>query len=151
MSNADEHIKEMGLNVANYAAALNSSVTSLITVKDEANPKDILGIKRPPLHLVPPCLEIYTSLAFRNGAEKYGPFNWRDKKVKWSVYYTAARGHLAQAYDGEDVDPISGAYHIAHAVADLAILLDAMSLDCLIDDRPTKGASSKIIEQYTLK
>lgn len=117
--------------------------------EDETNPKDALGYAKPPIHLVPPILEILTSLAFKDGAIKYGPFNWRDKKVKWTVYYGAAKRHLACAFDGEDIDPVSGCYHLAHAVACLAILMDAESCGCLIDDRPINGASSEVINKFT--
>lgn len=118
---------------------------------DTTNPKDALGYSKPPIHLVPPVLELFASLAFKDGAVKYGPFNWRDKKVKWTVYYGAAKRHLASAFDGEDIDPISGVPHLAHAVACIAILLDAESTDCIIDDRPIKGASAKVINEYTEK
>lgn len=115
------------------------------------NPKDAIGYKKPPIDLVPPVLEILTSLAFRDGAKKYGPFNWRKRKVKWSVYYAAAKRHLASAFDGEDIDPLSGVPHLAHMVACIAILMDAETTGCLIDDRPTKGGSSEVIEKYTIK
>lgn len=115
------------------------------------NPKDAIATKKPPIDLVPPILEILTSLAFKDGAKKYGPFNWRERKVKWSVYYAAAIRHLKSAYDGEDIDPISKVQHIAHASACIAILMDAESTNCLIDDRPVKGASASIIEKYTIK
>lgn len=126
-------------------------VVRLGVTKDDTNPKDALAIKKPPVHLVPPVLEILTSLAFADGAIKYSPFNWRDKKVKYSVYYGAARRHLAQAYDGEDFDPVSKVMHLAHASACIAILMDAGANGCLIDDRPLKGPSSKVIEEYTKK
>lgn len=115
------------------------------------NPKDALAVKKPPIHLVPPILEILTSLAFKDGSEKYGPFNWRDKKVKWTVYYGAAKRHLSSAFDGEDIDPISKVHHLAHAAACIAILMDAEACNCLIDDRPLKGPSAEVINKYTEK
>ena len=120
-------------------------------MNDQTNPKDLLGIKKPPVDLVPPILEILTSLAFRDGAIKYGPYNWRQKKVKFSIYYAAIKRHLAALFDGEDTDPISGVPHIAHASACIAIIMDAIATGNLIDDRPTKGASNKVIEQWTIK
>ena len=40
------------------------------------NPKTAFGLKKVPLHLVPPALEQGAAEAFQNGADKYGPFNW---------------------------------------------------------------------------
>lgn len=127
-------------------------ISALLLEHEEGiNPKDALAILKPPIEYVPPVQEILTSLAFRDGAAKYGPFNWRTKKVKYSVYYAAARRHLAQAYDGEDFDPISKVMHLAHASACIAILMDAGANGCLVDDRPAKGPSSKVIEENTKK
>lgn len=124
---------------------------TITTVDETTNPKDLLAIKKPPIELVPPIQEILTSLAFKDGAEKYGPFNWRTKKVRYSIYYAAAIRHMKQAYDGEDVDDVSKVMHIAHASACIAILMDAWATGNLIDDRPVKGASSEIINQFADK
>ncbi len=118
---------------------------------DQTNPKDLLGIKKPQIDLVPPILEILTSLAFRDGAIKYGPYNWRVKKVRFSIYYAAIKRHLAALWDGEDRDPISGVPHIAHAAACIAIIMDAHATGNLMDDRPMPGPSSKTIESWTIK
>lgn len=117
--------------------------------KGLANPKDALGAKKPPLTLVPPALAIYTSRVMELGAKKYGPYNWREFPVKYTVYIEAAMRHLYAAFDGEDIDPESNMPHIAHAAACMAILLDALALGNLIDDRPIKGPAAKSIQQLT--
>ena len=108
---------------------------------ENENPKDRIGAMKPPLHLIPPAAEILESLAMAHGARKYGPFNWRWSKIKASIYIAAAKRHLAQWFDGQDDDPESGVSHLAHARACLGILLDAISLDQMIDDRPATGAA----------
>ena len=113
------------------------------------NPKDRAGSKKPPLHLIPSAAEITESLAMAHGAKKYGAFNWRWKKVKASIYIAAALRHLVQWFDGQDEDPETGVSHLAHARACLGILLDAMSLDQMIDDRPGTGAAPVLIEKFT--
>jgi hypothetical protein len=115
------------------------------------NPKDAIGDTKPPLHLVPEALVIFASQAMKNGADKYGPFNWRDHPILAHVYISAIRRHLAAWFDGEDFAGDSGVHHLAHAAAGLAILLDAMATGNLIDDRPTPGPSSALIEQFTFK
>lgn len=121
------------------------------TVVDDTNPKDRLGAKKPPLTLVPPALVIYTSRVMALGAAKYGPYNWREKKVKLSVYIEAAMRHLMALFDGEDTDPESGMPHSAHAAACMGIILDALATGNLIDDRPIKGAAARLLAELTNK
>lgn len=116
---------------------------------ESTNPKDKIGKTKPPLHLIPPSAEIAESMAFEVGAAKYGPYNWREATVAASVYMAAAKRHLAQWWDGNNIDPESGATHLAHARACLAILIDAESIGKLVDDRPLPGASAEMIAHYT--
>lgn len=116
---------------------------------DGDNPKDRIGVRKPPLHLIPPAAEILEAVVMGLGARKYGAFNWRTADVKASIYIAAARRHLAQWFDGQDDDPESGVSHLAHARACLGILLDALSTGHLVDDRPSPGASAELIEQLT--
>ena len=113
------------------------------------NPKDRIGTRKPPLHLIPPAAEIAESVVMALGAEKYGAANWRSTKVKASVYIAAARRHLLQWFDGEDDDPESGVSHLAHARASLGILLDAIATENVIDDRPPAGAAAELIKKFT--
>jgi hypothetical protein len=114
-----------------------------------ANPKDLLGVLKPSLHLVPPALKIWVARAMENGAKKYGPYNWRDKKVKMTVYIASAMRHLEQLLDGEDLAEDSEVHHAAHTAACCGIILDALECKCLIDDRPLKGCASELITRFT--
>ena len=118
---------------------------------DTTNPKDRIGVTKPQLNLVPPALLIWTAKAMENGAAKYGPFNWRDKKVKMTIYVAAALRHLLSLLDGEDTAQDSGLPHAAHAAACMGIILDAKECNCLIDDRPAKGPAADLIERLTVK
>lgn len=113
------------------------------------NPKDIIGLTKPPLRLVPPALIIHVSRAMANGAKKYGPYNWRGNRVRLTVYLEAAMRHILQKLDGEDIEPDSGCTHEAHAAACMGIILDAHACGALIDDRPTKGAAARLIREFT--
>jgi hypothetical protein len=117
--------------------------------KDTGNPKDRIGDTKPRLCLVPPALEIFVAKVMEHGAEKYGAFNWRETKVRRTVYLEAAKRHLSAALDGEDVDPESGVPHEAHAAACMGIILDAMSMDAMIDDRPVKGPAAGLIARFS--
>lgn len=118
---------------------------------DTGNPKDLIGSKKPPISLCPSGLLVPLSKVVQLGAKKYGKTNWRSTKVRYTVYVDAAFRHLLQALDGEDLDSESGQPHLAHVAACVAIVLDADAVGTLIDDRPLKGAASKLIAGATEK
>lgn len=120
-------------------------------MSDSLNPKDILGLKKPPLRLIPPTALIYLSRVMGFGASRYGPYNWRKKKVRYSVYIEAAWRHLLQALDGEEIDPESNMPHMAHVMACAGIVLDAKATGNLVDDRPVPGNTAELIRQMTEK
>lgn len=116
---------------------------------DEGNPKIRTGIRKPPIHLVPPVAIIMEAMAFKHGEDVHGPANWREYPVSASTYYSAAARHFMQWWDGEDVDQKSGVAHLAAARANLGILLDAAASGTLIDDRPKPGGATATIEKLT--
>lgn len=113
------------------------------------NPKDILGMKKPPLDLIPPALEIHVAMAMKDGAKKYQPFNWRGNKVQARVYIGAAKRHIAAWLDGEEIAEDSGVHHLGHAAACIGIILDAQETGNLVDDRPRVGSASRLIKKFT--
>lgn len=113
--------------------------------QDLRNPKDIAGEKKPPLALIPPAANVCISRVLEHGAEKYGPFNWRGKTIGHMAYISAARRHLDAIIDGENFDPDSAELHWGHVAATAAIVIDAISLDRLNDDRPKPGAGAKLV------
>jgi hypothetical protein len=118
---------------------------------DKTNPKDLIGVKKPQVHLVPPALIIGVAKAMEDGAKKYGPYNWRGNKVRATVYIAAAQRHILEFLDGENTATDSGVLHLAHAAACCGILLDAQATGNLIDDRPAAGAASRLIAELTVK
>lgn len=120
-----------------------------MTEPKSTNPKDKIGRTKPPLHLIPPTAAVEESVVMGLGAEKYGEFNWREHSVAASVYIGAAYRHLASWYDGETIDPESGANHLAHARACLGIILDAEANGKLVDDRPDPGRAADLIKHHT--
>lgn len=117
------------------------------------NPKDAVAAAKPDLYLVPPALIIWVAKCMENGAKKYSPANWRDedKKVRMTVYISAALRHLMALADGEDNAPDSKLPHAAHAAASMGIILDALACGTLIDDRSRPGPAAKLLEQLTKK
>ena len=115
------------------------------------NPKDAIGDTKPDLSLIPSAMLIETAGVMGLGARKYGPYNWRENKVRARVYIAAAQRHLLQYLDGDDTDIESGFSHLAHAAACCGIVLDAAALDRLVDDRPIKGAATALLTKHTKK
>lgn len=114
------------------------------------NPKDAIGSDKLPLHLWPTTATALGCLGLLDGALKYGRTNWRDAGVRVSIYVDAAQRHLAAYFEGEDADPDSGLPHLAHALACLAILVDAAAAGRLTDDRAYRGAGYRaLVERLT--
>lgn len=116
------------------------------------NPKDKIGRQKPQLHLLPPRAMVDCARALEDGARKYGAWNWRSTKVAATVYLSAALRHMLAYLDGEFYDPDSGHPHLGHAMASLAILLDAHAGGWIIDDRPrVKGPGPKAVRERRKK
>lgn len=101
------------------------------------NPKKALGDKKIPLDLIPPRVMKEVALAMKEGADKYGRYNYRTVNVLYSTYYASTMRHLSDWFEGEDIDPDSGLSHVTKAIAGLLVLRDAMEGGNITDDRPT--------------
>jgi len=117
------------------------------------NPKDRIGAKKVSLTKLPPVAVLHTAHALMNGADKYGPYNWRDKAVLASIYVDACERHLNAWFDREEQAVDSSVHHLGHAMACLAILLDAQETGQLVDDRPAagRGAFCRVLARLNQK
>lgn len=117
------------------------------------NPKDAIGANKLPLHLWPETATALGCLGCADGMLKYGRSNFRAIGVRSSIYYDAARRHLNAWFEGEDIDEIehggSGLPHLAHALACIAIIVDAQAAGKLNDDRQMKGGYRKFVQELT--
>lgn len=113
------------------------------------NPKDLIGSDKMPLHLWPETATLFGAMALLEGALKYGRGNWRVAGVRASIYYDACRRHIDRWFEGEDNDPDSGLPHLAHALACLAILVDAKAAGKLNDDRMVAGGFGSTLAELT--
>ena len=75
-------------------------------------------------------IEVLTS-----GAQKYEPRNW-EKGMPWTEVLASLKRHLAAYERGEDYDPESGCFHLAHAMANVSFLLEYYKIFPQGDDRP---------------
>lgn len=102
------------------------------------NPKTAQGQRKYSLRHIPLPAKIELCRALEDGVMKYGAANWRISGVPASVYVDACQRHLDQWYDGsQETASDSNVHNLGHAMACLAILIDAQANGKLIDDRPT--------------
>jgi hypothetical protein len=87
------------------------------------------------------------SLAFLDGGLKYGLHNFRASSVAASTYLDALERHVAAWKEGEECDPGSGVPHLGHALACLAIIVDARAAGKFVDDRPYPGGYLRLAEE----
>lgn len=111
------------------------------------NPKDAIGSDKLPLHLVPSVLNIYASLAFLEGALKYGAGNYRAIGVRFSIYIAALERHLQKVKDGEWADKTTGVPHFSSILACVGIILDAKHCGKLTDDRLPSVPTAQLIQE----
>jgi hypothetical protein len=106
-----------------------------MTGTKEINPKDLIGIKKVPLHLVSPIMKAMNAIAQFLGNIKYGSWNWRGTETKTSVYWAALQRHLDKWWSGEEMDS-DGTPHLANALACLSIIIEGHYMGNMVDDRP---------------
>lgn len=113
------------------------------------NPKRQYGVRKPSAQFIPPVAIVEESVVMALGADKYTAFNWQDDPVDATTYYSAAMRHLMSWFSGEDRDPESGASHLAHVRACMAILMDCQASGILVDDRPKCASAAEAIKRLT--
>lgn len=128
--------------------------------KRRENPKHAAGVRKVPYSPVPERVSAEVGLAMFEGARKYGRHNFRapGTVILASDYYDAMRRHLADWWEGQDIDPDSGLHHLIKLMASGTVLRDAMHTGAFVDDRPPKSAegwmtelnarASEIIDRY---
>lgn len=112
-----------------------------------SNPKDAIAVTKLPLDLVPSVGALYESLAFYEGALKYGKYNWRVGGASFAVYLGALLRHTFKLLDGEWADKKTRVPHLSSVRACCGIILDAYEIGNLVDDRPPVVPTSTTVEK----
>ena len=111
----------------------------------DTNPKDGFGVRKWRQYATVPVTVLWeVGVGMLEGAFKYGRHNYRVAGVRASVYVDAAKGHIDQWWEGEDIDKDSGLSHITKAICSLVVLRDAMIQNMLNDDRPPKANLDRV-------
>lgn len=114
----------------------------------DTNPKDAVGMTKLPMHLVPSSVPVLASMAFLEGALKYGKYNWRIAGVRASIYLDAMHRHLTKLQNGEWADPVTHVPHLASIIACAGIIEDARLCGKLTDDRPPAAPYGVYVDEY---
>jgi hypothetical protein len=145
-------------NGASLTLAPGSTISGTLTTGyPDGNPKTAAGAKKPDPTVIPPVAILHLATAMMNGAEKYGPFNWRDQPISYRPYLAAAMRHLASCLDGEDFSQDTEeaglpVHHLGHVMACCAIVLDAIHCGTITDNRPkVPGQTGNAIERYNVE
>jgi hypothetical protein len=114
--------------------------------KKDTNPKDAIGSKKLPWHIIPWRSLAGVVLGMLEGALKYGSHNYRVAGVRATVYADGAMRHITRFLSGEDWDPEVIGYdkgvrihHVDKAIASLLVLRDSILQGNWVDDRPVKA------------
>lgn len=97
---------------------------------------------KPMLHLLPPGPLAQIAQVLEFGATKHhGPWAWTEGR-NWSEHYDAMQRHAGAWWAGVDLDPETGASHMAHAAARVLFLLEYQKSGKGLDNRPRGLLSS---------
>lgn len=100
------------------------------------------GIKydnnKPRIHLITKDAIFAIADVLTWGANKYGTYNFQEG-IAYTRLIDAAIRHLLKFSDGEDIDPESQKNHVAHAGANIAMLLWMIANKSEYDDRRKGG------------
>lgn len=98
-----------------------------------------------PLKCMEEVMKVYTWGATRHNREKN---QWR-YGTKWSRYWNATMRHIVAFWRGEDLDPESNLHHLAHAICNMMMLFEMLSLKQFDDRENWMGQKGKG-KEYTL-
>lgn len=115
--------------------AVERAITEFVKPAENQNPKNAAAVNKPSTYAIPPIAILALGAAMKNGADKYGPFNWRQNEVIASVFIDAINRHFLAWQACENNASDSGIHHLAHIMANCAILLDAIHNSVFNDDR----------------
>lgn len=116
--------------------------------RKHTNPKDRAATARLDISLFPQTAIAFGALAMTEGDCKYGGYNYREAGVSASVYYSGLQRHMSKWYNGEWADPKTGVPHLASALANIGVIIDAHVAGVLKDDRPPAVDMGALLDEF---
>lgn len=112
------------------------------------NPKQALGIKKVPTHVIPSGVLLEMGLAMMEGGRKYGSHNYRALGARHSTYNDAIERHRIAWWEGEDTDKDSGLHHLVKIIGCCLVMRDSILMGNDVDDRPLRYPNGLDMEYY---
>ena len=152
LMDSEEGLTDENENVVGQIEERIEGLVNKLGTLEDKNEKTANGLKKPHLFLNPPTALLVMSEAFKDGIspDKYSPYNWRDDGASVSIFLSACQRHIMSWMDGEENAKDSKVHHLGHAMACLAIIIDAQYCGKLIDDRPPKADTAGLIDLLTV-
>ena len=142
----EEHLTKKHLQPDTVLPTLAEAVSKC---RQEMKDLGLISVKKPKLSLVPSTFIIHVSKALEDGAEKYGAYNWREKKVSTMNLIDKIERHLQLFKDRHDYADDSKLHELSHIAADVAVYIDAMESGMVEDDRPLVGKANDVMNRFT--
>jgi Domain of unknown function (DUF5664) len=89
-------------------------------------------------HLLPVRAVNEVVRVLMHGKEKYSEDNWREGGFTYTRLWDAAKRHMDDSLEGDDIDPDTatwGCHHLAEAVCNLLFIIELQMDGMLVDDR----------------
>lgn len=102
------------------------------------DPKQACAVKKMTFDAVPISLLLHAQPGNKNGADKYGVYNWlklEDGSMSINTYLNALQRHLILFRAGQDDTSDTGINNLDSMISGLAVLRDAMLFNKVCDDR----------------
>lgn len=104
--------------------------------------------KKIPVHYCPPvAIEGIGQVLYNSTAiKKREPWNWREGQIDLMGYLGKAQRHILATIDKkdqDDLDPEINTHHLDCAMANIALIRDAMKHGTLVDNRPVSNLNKK--------
>lgn len=116
------------------------------------DPKQSQAVKKMSFDAIPVSLLITAQPGCKNGADKYGAYNWLeldDSSMSLMTYLNAVQRHLILFRVGQDHTSDTGVHNLDSIVAGIAVLRDAMMFNKVNDDRVKLSPEQiKTLEKY---
>ncbi len=138
----EERLSAGNIEMAKFQVDLAKDIMEedkdVLAALGSVDPKQSQGSKKLGFSHVPITSMCALSPGTKNGADKYGAYNWlelAEGSMSLNTYLDAVQRHLILFRAGQDSASDSGIHHLDHILAGISVVRDAMLFNKVSDDR----------------